>query len=54
MKPKGAEYYVDGLYWKLGFNNVVYRHNGDKWISSTRSIEEIKRENHKQNKVGKK
>jgi hypothetical protein len=50
VKPKGAEYYVDGSYWKLGFNNVVYRHNGNEWVSSTRDIEEIKREDRKQNK----
>lgn len=53
-KPKGAEYYVDGSYWKLGFNSVVYRHNNEEWISSTRDIEEVRREHYKQNKVGKK
>jgi hypothetical protein len=49
-KPKGAEYYVDGSYYKYGFHNVVYRHNGNEWVSSTRDIEEIKREDRKQNK----
>lgn len=52
-KAKGAKYYVDGLYWKLGFNGVVYRHSGEEWVSSTRSIEEIQREEYKQNKVEK-
>lgn len=53
-RPKGAEYYVDGLFWKLGFNYVVYRFNGEEWISSTRDIEEVRREHYKQNKVGEK
>ena len=52
-KPKGAKYYVDGPHWKSGFNGVVYRHNGEEWVSSTRSIEEIQREEYKQNKVEK-
>ena len=50
VKPKGAEYYVDSLFYKLGFNNIVYRFNGKEWVSSTRDIEEIKREDRKQNK----
>lgn len=41
--PKGAQYYVDGIYWKLGVNNKVYKYVNDYWITSTRSIDDIRK-----------
>lgn len=50
LKPKGAQYEVDGLFYKIGVHDKVFFWNIDNWQSSTRSKEEIIREHRKQNK----
>ena len=41
--PDGAEYYIDGLFFKIGMRDRVMRHNGSEWVSSTRTKENIQR-----------
>lgn len=49
-KPKGAQFEVDGLFYKIGVHNKVFFWAGGCWQSSTRSKEEIYQEHIKQNK----
>ena len=36
-KPKGAQYEVDGLFYKIGVHDKVFFWAGDRWQSSTRT-----------------
>lgn len=52
QKPKGAQYEIDGLFYKIGVHDKIFFWASDRWQSSTRAKEEIQRANKKQNKVG--
>ena len=41
--PNGAQFYVDAMFYKINSANKVMRHNGFEWVSSTRSVENLKR-----------
>jgi len=39
--PFGAQYYVDGLYYKVGIHNYVYLYIGGSWMKSSHSVEDL-------------
>ena len=43
-KPKGYQYYVYGMFWKINSADRVLRHNGFEWVSSTHNKEDLKKE----------
>lgn len=43
MHPVDAQYYADGLHYKIGAHGRVYYWSGSEWMSSTRSLAEIKK-----------
>lgn len=43
IRPLGAQYYIDGMFFKIGNGERVLRHDGFEWVSSTRSLSDIKR-----------
>lgn len=45
--PIGAQYELNGLLYKVGVHDKVFFWASDRWQSSTRTKEEIKRANNK-------
>jgi len=43
IEPNNAQCHIDGMYYKIGVNNLVFRHNGFNWVSSTKSIEDVRK-----------
>jgi len=39
--PKDVEVYLDGSYYKVGARGFLYYHNGDEWIRSCKTSEDM-------------
>lgn len=39
--PKGAKYIHDGIYYKKGVHNFVFRFHIDKWVRSSKAWAEV-------------
>jgi len=39
--PIGAEYLIDGLFYKIGRNHFAFYHNGIEWLKSFRSNNDV-------------
>lgn len=40
--PKGAHYYLDGIYYRIGLRGMAFLWAGSEWVRSTRSASEIR------------
>jgi len=39
--PTGAQFNIDGLFYKIGRNYYAYYHNGLEWLKSHRSNKDL-------------
>jgi len=39
--PKGYQYYIDGLYYKIGVHNKVFIFMYTQWVKSQLSVDEL-------------
>lgn len=40
-KPKGAQFYIDGLFYKLGVHDFVFVYMGSVWVKSSNTKSEL-------------
>lgn len=41
--PKDAHFFIDGIWYKIGYNNHLYFFDNFDWLKSTKNIEYIQK-----------
>ena len=42
IKPKGAEYFYEGRYYKIGLHGFSYHFTNEAWIKSNKQSDEVR------------